>query len=38
MTGPNISGRSPFGPKSEYVNVIIETPKYSHVKFRYDEK
>jgi inorganic pyrophosphatase len=27
----------PFGPKSEYVNVIIETPKGSHMKFKYDE-
>jgi inorganic pyrophosphatase len=38
MTGRNISGMRPFGPKSEYVNVIIETPKDSHVKFIYDEK
>jgi inorganic pyrophosphatase len=28
----------PFGPKSEYVNVIIEAPKGSRTKFKYDEK
>ncbi len=27
-----------FGPKSAYVNVIIETPKGSHTKFKYDEQ
>src|SRR5262245_65588771 len=27
-----------FGPKSAYVNVIIETPKGSHTKFKYDEE
>jgi len=34
----NISRLRPFGPKSEYINVIIETPKSSHTKFKYDEK
>jgi len=34
----NISRLRPFGPKSEYVNVIIETPKGSHTKFKYDER
>jgi len=34
----NISRLRPFGPKSEYINVIIETPKGSHTKFKYDEK
>jgi inorganic pyrophosphatase len=34
----NISRLRPFGPKSEYVNVIIETPKGSHTKFKYDKK
>jgi inorganic pyrophosphatase len=38
MTARNISSLRPFGPKSEYVNVIIETPKGSHTKFKYDEK
>jgi len=38
MTGRNISRLRPFGPKSEYVNVIIETPKGSQMKFKYDEK
>ena len=32
----DISRMRPFGPKSEYVNVIIETPKGSHTKFKYD--
>src|SRR5215475_6104288 len=34
----NISRLRPFGPKSEYVNVIIETPKGSRTKFKYDER
>jgi len=34
----NISHISPFGPKSEYLNVIIETPKGSRTKFKYDEE
>jgi inorganic pyrophosphatase len=38
MTARNISRLRPFGPKSEYINVIIETPKGSHTKFKYDEK
>jgi inorganic pyrophosphatase len=38
MSIRDISRMSPFGPKSEYVNVIIETPKGSHNKFKYDEK
>jgi inorganic pyrophosphatase len=37
MSVRDISRISPFGPKSEYVNVIIETPKGSHMKFKYDE-
>ena len=28
----------PFDPKSGYLNVIIETPKGSRTKFKYDEK
>jgi len=28
----------PFGPKSAYLNVIIETPKGSRTKFKYDEE
>ena len=38
MACPDISGIRPFGPKSEYVNVIIETPKGSHTKFKYDNE
>jgi inorganic pyrophosphatase len=38
MAVRNISRLRPFGPKSEYVNVIIETPKGSHTKYKYDEK
>jgi inorganic pyrophosphatase len=38
MAFRNISGMRPFGPKAEYVNVIIETPKGSHTKFKYDDK
>ena len=34
----DISRMSPFGPKSAYINVIIETPKGSHTKFKYDEE
>jgi inorganic pyrophosphatase len=34
----DISHMGPFGPKSEYVNVIIETPKGSHTKYKYDEE
>jgi len=34
----DISQIRPFGPKSEYVNVIIETPKGSRTKFKYDEE
>jgi inorganic pyrophosphatase len=34
----DISRMSPFGPKSTYLNVIIETPKGSHTKFKYDEE
>ena len=37
-TDRNISRLRPFGPKSEYVNIIIETPKGSQIKFKYDEK
>src|SRR5215467_2875577 len=38
MPAVEISRMRPFGPKSEYVNVIIETPKGSHAKFKYDEE
>jgi inorganic pyrophosphatase len=34
----SISRMSPFGPKSEYVNAVIETPKGSRTKFKYDEE
>src|SRR5215831_17785986 len=34
----DISRMSPFGSKSKYVNVIIETPKGSRTKFKYDEQ
>src|SRR5262245_56100098 len=34
----NISRIRPFGPKSEYVNAIIEAPKGSRMKFKYDSK
>src|SRR5712675_1336309 len=34
----DISRMRPFGPKSEYVNVIIETPKGSSTKFKYDDE
>ena len=34
----DISHISPFGPKSEYVNAIIETPKGSRTKFKYNEE
>jgi inorganic pyrophosphatase len=34
----DISRMCPFSPKSEYVNVIIETPKGSRTKFKYDEE
>jgi inorganic pyrophosphatase len=36
MPVPDISRISPFGPKSEYINVIIETPKGSPTKFKYE--
>src|SRR5262245_29594058 len=38
MSAPDISRMRPYGPKSEYVNVIVETPKGSHTKFKYDEE
>ena len=38
MPVDHISRISPFGPKSEYVNVIIEAPKGSRTKFKYDPK
>ncbi|HLH30537.1 MAG TPA: inorganic diphosphatase [Terriglobia bacterium] len=38
MTTAKILRMPSFGPKSEYVNVIIETPKGSHTKFRYHEE
>src|SRR5215471_4935488 len=34
----NITRLRPFGPKSEYLNVIIEAPKGSRTKFKYDEE
>jgi inorganic pyrophosphatase len=34
----NISRLRPFGPKLQYVNVIIETPKGSRTKFKYDQQ
>jgi inorganic pyrophosphatase len=34
----DISRIRPFGPKSEYLNVIIETPKGSRTKFKYNEE
>jgi len=34
----SISRMSPFGPRSEYVNAVIETPKGSRTKFKYDEE
>jgi inorganic pyrophosphatase len=37
MPAPEISRIRPFGPKSEYVNVIIETPRGSRTKYKYDE-
>jgi len=38
MPVDHISRIRPFGPKSEYVNVIIEAPKGSRTKFKYDAK
>src|SRR5262245_25505270 len=34
----DISRMRPFGPKSAYLNVIIETPRGSRKKFKYDEE
>ena len=34
----DISRIGPYGPKSEYLNVIIEAPKGSRSKFKYDGK
>ena len=34
----DISRMRPFGPNSQYVNAIIETPKGSRTKFKYDEE
>jgi inorganic pyrophosphatase len=36
MPEGNISRLRPFGPKSEYINVVIEAPKGSRAKFKYD--
>jgi inorganic pyrophosphatase len=36
MAGHDILHMDPFGPKSKYVNVIIETPKGSRTKFKYN--
>jgi len=38
VPAPDISRIQPFGPKAQYVNVIIETPKGSPAKYRYDEE
>jgi inorganic pyrophosphatase len=38
MPVPDISRIRPFGPKSKYVNAVIETPKGSRTKFKYDEE
>jgi inorganic pyrophosphatase len=38
MPVPDISRISPFGPRSTYVHAIIETPKGSRTKFKYDEE
>src|SRR5215467_25270 len=34
----DISHMRPFGPNAQYVNAIIETPKGSRTKFKYDEE
>src|SRR5262249_4389207 len=34
----NITRLRPFGPTSAYVNVIVEAPKGSRTKFKYDEE
>jgi inorganic pyrophosphatase len=34
----NITHLRPFGPQSEYLNVIIEAPKGSRTKFKYDKE
>jgi|SRR5262245_30466799 len=34
----DISRMRPFGPQSKYVNAVIETPKGSRSKFKYDEE
>jgi inorganic pyrophosphatase len=38
MAVPDISRLHPFGPRSKYVNAIIETVKGSRTKFKYDEE
>ena len=38
MIPGNITHLRPFGPKSAYLNVIIEAPKGSRTKFKYDEE
>jgi inorganic pyrophosphatase len=38
MPHRDISRMRPFGPRSEYINVIIETPKGSQTKFKYDDE
>jgi inorganic pyrophosphatase len=35
---PKLSKLKPFGPKEDYVNAIIEAPKGSRIKFKYEEK
>jgi inorganic pyrophosphatase len=37
MAATGIPRIRPFGPKSEYVNVIIGTPRGSRTKYKYDE-
>jgi inorganic pyrophosphatase len=38
ISAGNITRLRPFGPKSAYLNVIIEAPKGSRTKFKYDEE
>jgi inorganic pyrophosphatase len=38
MSRRDISRLRPFGPKAEYVHAIIETPKGSRTKYKYDPK
>jgi inorganic pyrophosphatase len=38
MPHRDIARMRPFGPKSKYINAIIETPKGSLTKFKYDDE